>query len=199
MTMRGGKALTEPPVRALLRRAASVVLVLITLAPLASETAFPRSATDAEKAAIADTVAAFGTAVADSDYEALFGMSVPPRLIAAIGKRFGATTNDLRQEVMKVMTAVMAAGKIEKFDMDANRMEYREDANGQPYALIPTTVTMVVGDKRAAFAGYTLAIHEENRWWLIRIEDKQLPILRAVYPELSNADFPKETMVITKQ
>lgn len=187
------------PAAAFLRRAATLIAVLAAVFSVLHVSPIPaeaRSATDAEKAELAKAVAAFEKAFAKADYDNIVKLSIPPKLFAAIAPRGGVVKDDARQEIIRQMAKVMASVQLEKFSMDTAAAQYREGANNQPFALIPTSVVTVIGDRRATSNGHTLALYEEGKWWLIRVQDKQLALVRKVYPEFATVDFPKESVEI---
>ena len=183
------------------RRAAGSIAVLaavfsfLHLSPIPAEA---RSATDAEKAELAKAVAVLEQAFAKADYETIVYSTISPKLLAVTVPRDGAVKGDARQEIIKQTAKIMAGVQVEKFSMDVAAAQYRQDTNDQPFALIPTSTVMVIGDHRAISKGHTLALYEEGKWWLIRVEEKQLALVRKVYPEFAKVDFPRESVEIKK-
>ena len=190
-------AIRRLPGASLLRACFIAVLAAhFSFLQLSPNLAWAGSITDAQKIEIAKAVAAFEVAFKNADYKAVVQLSIPPKLRAAIATRLGVTQGNINQAVIEYMAKLMAAIQFEKFGMATGGTQYLQDANGQPFGLIPTSVVVVVGNHRAASEGHTLALYEESKWWLLRVEEKQLPLLLEAYPEFSRIDFPKEKMEI---
>lgn len=178
------------------RTASFIVLlaVVVQLLHLLSNQAAAANLSDSQKQGIADTVAAYSKAVMASDSNVMTELSLSPKLRAAIAKKFGVAEDDLYRGLIAETAKIMAAAQMEEYNMDVASAQYHEDKNGQPYALIPTSIKMIVNGQRATSKTHTLALYEQEKWWLIRVTDKQVSFLREVYPEFSNVDFPKESM-----
>ena len=154
-----------------------------------------RDVTDAEKAALAERVAAYQQAFIDKDYEAILDGS-SPRFYEHVATQAGATVPELRAFLVEQTRKVMASATIETHEMDLANVEYRQTKYDTPYALIPTRVVLDVPDKgRFEITRETLAIIDNGKWWLMRITNTgQVSTLQKVYPSLSNITFkPSET------
>ena len=126
---------------------------------------------------------------------------VPPRIVAAIAKKNGVTVENLKPAIAAVITAALAAAKVESFSIDISQAKYKELPDGSPYALIPTKTVIDAGDKgRFAESTFSLAIIDDGKWYVIRVNDvANLIIMRSVYPEFAGVELPSGSMEILKK
>jgi len=149
-----------------------------------------RDLTDAESAALAQTVSSFDAAMRASDYAGVVKI-MPPRILEHIAKSAGVDPDVLRKIIIEQMAKALAAVKIVSFGMDLAKAEQKELGDGTPYVLIPTEVVMDAGDGKTAVRSHTLALIDADVWYLLRVSDaEQLTILRQVYPEYAGVEFP---------
>ena len=71
-------------------------------------------------------------------------------------------------------------------------------ANGTPYAMLPTTAVIEVRNgTRLLNSTPSLAILDDNKWYLLQINDVgQVESLREAYPEYAGIEFPTGTAKI---
>ena len=159
-----------------------------------------RSLDDTEKAALAQTVSDFDTAMRDRQYERVVS-TVPPRVIAAIAAKADIPAEQLASAMIDVMKTAMAAVKLKSFSMDMSNAEYKELPDGSSFALIPTQTVIDAGDKgRMSQKTHTLGLRDDGKWYLLRVNDvANLLILRDVYPEFAGVELPSGSMEILKK
>lgn len=154
------------------------------------------AAAQSDDAALQARVDSFQRSISAGDLAASMDI-VPPRLLAQIARRFGVKPSEVRAAVEQVFTQTMSGIVIEEFGMDLTRAETRVTADGsRTYLLVPTyTVIRVKGGGRFRTDNHTLAMQDDGRWYLIRIDDlSQVSLLKATYPEFTGADFPAGSM-----
>ena len=187
MTTRLGGPARQEPVRSALAAVLALVFVLVASA------AWGRPLTDQEKAALAATVESYEAAVREGNY-ARMTQTMPPKVIAAIARRAGASPDQVVAELIREVQEVLQRGdvKIESFRFDLGRGEHKELSSGAPYVVIPTeTILAVRGGRRVREKSLTLALLDEGQWYLLRMNDaRQLQILREAYPEFAGVEFP---------
>ena len=157
--------------------------------------AIARDVTDAEKAALADRVADYQQAFIDKDYNAILDGS-SPRFYEHVAAQAGATVPELREFLIEQSKRVMAAATIEAHELDLDAAQYLKTKYDTPYVLIPTRVVLnMPGRGRFEIIRETLAIIDDDKWWLMRITDtEQASVLQQVYPSLTNITFkPSKT------
>ena len=157
--------------------------------------AIARDVTDAEKAALADRVAEYQQAFIDKDYNAILDGS-SPRFYEHVAAQAGATVPELREFLIEQSKRVMAAAAIEAHELDLDAAQYLKTKYDTPYVLIPTRVVLnMPGRGRFEIIRETLAIIDDDKWWLMRITDtEQASVLQQVYPSLTNITFkPSKT------
>jgi hypothetical protein len=121
---------------------------------------------------------------------------VPPRLLQATAARFGATQAQLRQAFAENAAQLFAGVSFVSCRMDLDAAAIRLTPDGaRTYLLIPTeTVIDAGGAGRVRTVSQTLAMQDEGRWYLIRVQDAaQREVLTEVYPEFAGVDFPAAT------
>jgi hypothetical protein len=166
--------------------AAVLALVLLPCAALA------RPLTDQERASLAATVESFEAAMREGNFTRV-AQTVPPKVIGAIARRAGTTPDQIVASMIKAMQQTLQGGdtKIESFGMDLATANHKELASGEPYVLIPTQTIIAVGGRRFRERSHTLALLDEGKWFLLRINNaRQIEILREVYPEFTSVEFP---------
>lgn len=161
-----------------------------TIAVLASVAAPSIEATD--RAAIAARVADFDAMmregrIADSvDF-------IPPRLLRMIARRFDVPDRDVKAMIGAQMADAVEGVRFLSFgmDMQAARAATTPDRE-RAYMLIPTHSLIAVPDVGALRSQTsTLALQDEGRWYLVRIDSaQQVALLRAAYPAFTSVDFP---------
>ena len=159
-----------------------------------------RPLTAVEKAALAERVGTFETAMRSNDLAGLVSV-IPPRVLEHIADRAGIAADDVRTVVIEQMAQVLADGMVDSFAMDLPLAEQRELSDGTPYVLIPTKTVIATGNgSRMLFRSHTLALLDENGWYLLRMSDaRQLEILREVYPGYAGVEFPLGSMEALSQ
>jgi hypothetical protein len=183
----GGPARQEPA-----RSALAAVLALVFV--LVASAAWGRPLTDQEKAALTATVESFDAAIREGNYTRMI-QTMPPKVIAAIARRAGASPDQAVAELIREMQQTLQRGdvKIEWYGFDLGRVEHKELSSGAPYVLIQTEAIFAVrGGPRVREKSLTLALLDEGQWYLLRMNDaRQLQILREAYPEFAGVEFPR--------
>jgi hypothetical protein len=161
-------------------------LLLFAAAPVMA-----RQVSEAEANSLAATVASFDAAMHASDYETVAN-TIPPRVLEHIAKAAGVDVAVLRVIVVEQMKAALAEVKLLSFGMDLAAAEHRELPNGEPFVLIPTETVMDAGEGgKVRATSQTLALLDGGAWYLLRVADaQQVEIMRQVYPEFANVEFP---------
>ncbi len=167
---------------------------------LASSGADARSLEDKEKAALAATVSQFDAAMRDNNFERIIA-TVPPKVMNSIAGKAGIDVLKMRSMMSEMMKTMMKDVKIEQFSMDVGKADFKELSSGTPYALIPTETVISAGEMgKVKQKSHTLALLDDNTWYLVRVSElQQLVIVREVYPEFTNVEFPQGSMEVLKQ
>jgi hypothetical protein len=188
---RGGPASKEHA-----RPALAAVLAFALALVLVASAAWARLLTGEEKAALAATVSSFDAAMRAGDH-ARVAQTVPPKILAHIARRANTTPEAIVALMVKSMQSLQA--NIESFGMDLGTAIHKELASGTPYLLIPTHTTMAVAGTRVQLKSHTLALLDEGKWYLLRVNNApQLQILREVYPEFAGVEFPRGSTEMLK-
>ena len=167
-----------------------VVLVLFSIV----NSAIARDLTALERKTLHVQIARFETALKNSDYKTV-SETVPPKVLESIAGHAGISVSQLRGALTTQMQMTLAAVKLLSFDMDEGKIQTKEASGGMPYALIPTVTVMDAGQGKIEARSHTLALMDGGEWYLLRInEEKQLAILREVYPSFATVEFPAGTM-----
>ncbi len=171
-------------------RAALVVAATLSLAlPVSS-----REMTDDEYAALEATIAEFDAAMKVNDMERVIA-TIPPGVLASIAESNGVDVEQLRAAVIEQSAKAMESVTIVSFGMDLENGEFLELADGTPYALVPTETVMDAGSGKLKASSDTLALLDEDTWYLLRVDDaQQVEILRKVYPGFAGVEFAPGTL-----
>jgi hypothetical protein len=174
------------------------VLVAAFAVLLAAGATFARPLSEAENRSLAETVEAFDAAMRDRDYETVV-KTVPPRIIAHIAKSAGVDADALKVVMIAQIKAALAEVELVSFGMDVAKAEHHELPNGEPYVLIPTETVIDAGDGKSVTKSHTLALLDGGAWYLLRIsEAEQVTIMRQVYPEFAEVEFPASSLEATE-
>jgi hypothetical protein len=174
------------------------VLVAAFAVLLAAGATFARPLSEAENRSLAETVEAFDAAMRDRDYETVV-KTVPPRIIAHIAKSAGVDADALKVVMIAQIKAALAEVELVSFGMDVAKAEHHELPNGEPYVLIPTETVIDAGDGKSVAKSHTLALLDDGAWYLLRIsEAEQVTIMRQVYPEFAEVEFPASSLEATE-
>ncbi len=141
--------------------------------------------------AIQQAVTEFRRAFDAEDFETVIDASVTPRAFAHIVQQTDLTEEALRAQIVGVLASTMAAVTFESYTMDTSAVEVNELENGTLYAFIPTEMVMENDGSRIRVATGTMALLEDGKWYLVRIDPAQISSLKQVYPEFSDIDFPE--------
>jgi hypothetical protein len=174
----------------LLRSAALAALFALSLlAPAAA-----REVTEAERAALAETITSFDAAMRANDMERIMG-TIPPKMLNAMAAQFDVTVEELVAAAAQQMQQAMANVLLVSFGMNLEAATYAALADGMPYVLIPTeTVMEIPGSGKIRARSDTLGLIEEGAWYLLRIDASQLPLLHQVYPGFAGVELSPGTM-----
>ncbi len=187
------------PFSAIARHLAACGLACVVIAAVYSG-AEARSLDDKERTALASTVSEFDAAMRENNFDRIIA-TVPPKVMNAIAGKAGIDAEKMRSMMSEMMKAMMKDVKIEQFSMDVSKADLKELASGAPYALIPTETVISAGEMgRVKQKSHTLALLDDGKWYLVRVSElQQLVIVREVYPEFTNVEFPQGSMEVLKQ
>ena len=169
----------------------AVAALSLALAP----PALAREVTEADRAEIAAVVGEFAEVVEIGDMPGLVGF-IPPPMVTTIARANGMSEDALMEAMAFAMMQAMDGVSFESFEIDLAAAESGETPAGRPYLIAPTTSIMQVeGTGRVTATSTTLALEDEGRWYIARIDDaSQLAVLRDTYPDFEGIDFPEGTM-----
>lgn len=175
----------------------AIIVLLFCFAPLATAA---RDLTETESAKLAETVKRFDAAMAATDFGALV-KTIPPRILQYLAKKGGGTEEQMSKAIADAMAEAFATVSIASFAMKLPEADHRELSDGTPYLFIPTeTVVAVKGGDKILVRSQTLAMMDENEWYLLRTSDaQQTTVLIEVYPEYKGIEFPGDSTEILKE
>jgi hypothetical protein len=172
-----------------LRAILTAVVALSLLLPAAA-----REVTEAEKSALAATIAAYDGAMRANDMQHIMG-TLPPPILEAMAAQFSISVDQLIAAAAMEMRQVMQTVLLVSYGMDSSAVTYAELADGMPYALIPTeSVIQIPGTGKIRTRSETLALIDRGTWYLLRVDASQLPLLVQVYPGFAAVEFSSGTM-----
>lgn len=148
-----------------------------------------------DRAAIAGVAAELEADVRAGDFAGTLDV-IPPAMLTATLERFGVTEDELRQTLDAQMKDVLETVTFQTFSIAVDdAVPAKTPGVGRRYALIPTeTVVTVEGAGGMRSHNQTLAVEEQGKWYLIRIDDQgTIDMLRAVYPDFATIEFQPGT------
>lgn len=164
---------------------------LIAAALLAS---LPLSATAfdaADKAGVEQAAAGYDRAFTSGDMSTVLDL-LPPQVVSYLSRQMGGMSlGQMKESMSKQMDVFMADITINELRMDTNRMTSGETSAGRAYAFIPTTVTVTAEGKTRTQRNQTLALEDEGRWYIVRLEQpQQFELVKQVYPDFAGVRQP---------
>jgi hypothetical protein len=172
-----------------------VVLMLTLLAfyPVMGGTAQARDLTADERTQLTKALETFKSAMREKRFEQVLDM-LPPRIYAQIGKQTGTDPAMMRKTVAQQMTKSLKDVSVRSFSADLAKAEYRQLANGTPYALIPADMVMEAASKPREAKSTILAMIEGGTWHLLDSSNvQQVSIFSQVYPEFAGVQLGNKT------
>ncbi len=116
--------------------------------------------------------------------------NMPERLFKEMALRLKTDEATLKQNFVKQLDKQFSNLQSGGYRLDEAKIEYRQTANGMPYALIPTRI-----ETKETIAEYpTLAILDNTKWHLIYGGQKtvQNPVFLEIYPDYQDIRIPQE-------
>ena len=152
-----------------------------------------------DTATLQTRIDSFNTAFQTSDFDEVM-TAMPPRMLSFIAKSAGMDEAVLLESMITQTSAAMESVTINDFAMALNDATIGTTDQGDTYAIIPTSTKMTVANVgKVESTTSTLALKDEGKWYLIRIDgEQQVQLLRAVYPGFSDIDFPIGTMQVVE-
>lgn len=149
---------------------------------------------------LSETVVAFQKSFAANDVKGIL-VVMPPKIWAFIRDANKVTDEQLMQGITKALEDTMKTVKILGYRMDVAAATSHQLSDGGYYMLVPTVTEMSITDgEKIVVSSSTLALFEEGKWYLVRINDpQQRAILAQVYPIFAGVTFPEETTETVKQ
>lgn len=166
----------------------------IALTVALANTAYARGLNDAEKASLSTTVNDFNGAIKSANIDRI-SQTVPPRIFDLLAKKANIDAAVIRETMLQLLKSTMKETPFEDFSMDLQQAAFKETPQGEPYALIPTQVSLAVEGKRFKVSTHTLALLDGETWYLVRVsEEQQVMLLREAYPNFVAEKFPESRM-----
>lgn len=177
-------------------RPAAAWLVAIGLVFGVAAPVSARSVTAGEFAGLSEKVRLFEAAFAKADFGQVVDI-LPKRLLTAMSEKYGTTVDELRAKMIATMAKATAQMVFESVVIDVQTAQPRELADGEPFFILPTSLKLLVQDKRYAIAAHTVALIEEEDWVLVRLnDDAMIELFRKAYPLFAGVEFPRETVEV---
>lgn len=141
------------------------------------------------------TIKDFSTALRLGDYQRIQRV-IPRRIIRKMAADAGASPNAVINEMAKVMARGMEKVNVLSFDMQTENLKCGLAGGVMKYVQVPTEMIVdIEGAGRHSMSSHTLALLEEETWYLLRVsEPQELMTLTDLYPELAAIEFPPATM-----
>ena len=149
--------------------------------------------TQADQAGIEASVAAFATAMDARRFDIIIDF-IPPRVIDAVAVKMGASAADFKSQFAVRAAEALKVVKLVSFEMDMPAaVAGVTPGRRRAYMLIPSESVMELPTgRRLRSKSTTLALKDDDRWYLIRVEHpSQILLLRQVYPDFADVEFPQ--------
>lgn len=168
---------------------AAIVAVALSLS-----SALARDPSSTERAELNARVESFNAAMRGDNHDALFE-AMPPKIAAAIAKRFGVDEATLKAQMSAALKASAETAKIESFGMAVDEARFESLPDGMLYARIPSQSVIAANGAHYEANNETLAVLDGERWYLMRVDEPaQVELLRSVYPVFAEVEFTPGTI-----
>ncbi len=125
---------------------------------------------------------------------------MPMKFSKTLASSAGVSVAGLSIAVQQQMKAVFSQAELEMFEFDEKNMVVGQSETQRSYALIPTKTVIKYSNNSEETNSTTLAFVEGDRWSLISIDTApEAELLRELYPDLANIEFPETTVKILDQ
>ncbi len=115
---------------------------------------------------------------------------LPPKMIAQISAETGATPEFMRAAAGAMVEGMTAGMKISG-GHDITKAVVGTTGTGAPYAVIPGMARISVGGETMDNPGYTLALTDAGKWYLVALNDQEsITDIRKAYPEFNSVALP---------
>ncbi len=162
--------------------------VLVFVMIMTTTSAYARPGTATEIAEIQERMVAFVDAIEVGDYPSLIGYSLPPRLLDLMIKSAGAEQIEFTQLMSSSMEASMADIEFENFEYDVTAVNL-ENSGEIVYGYFPSSFEMTIDGATQSISNPILALYDE-KWYLVRVDERQHLLLQMAYPELAALEMP---------
>ncbi|MBX4336299.1 hypothetical protein [Bartonella raoultii] len=145
-----------------------------------------------QKAELSRLIIDVNNAIKSRNFESL-SIYMPDRLYKEMARRLNTTEDNLRDSLIKQIRVQFERFPSGTYHLDETNVEYQQTDKGSFYALIPT----ILEAKEHTVLYKTLAIFDENKWYLIYGGQKtvQNPVFLEIYPDFERVHLPKETII----
>lgn len=152
-----------------------------------------KSLSEAEQAALSETVDDFSKAMKGNDFKRVIA-TLPPRLIEKMSAQVGVPADQLRDMLAAQSAQVMGNATVEKFATDLSDLSAKSgkmpDGSKVLYAFVPAEVVFTMGGKTHEAPQNLLALKDGEAWYLMRVQsDGHVKMLQDIYPFLKRRDF----------
>lgn len=116
--------------------------------------------------------------------------NMPQRLFKEMALRLKVQEDELKKNMIGQLENQFSGLPAGAYQLDGEKIEYKQTDNGVPYALVATHVET----KDAVIEYQTLAIMDNTKWHLIYGGQKtvQNPVFQEIYPDYQSVNIPPE-------
>ena len=160
-----------------------------------TDAALARSLSKAEQSSLNEARDNFMAALEGDDFGYFFE-AMPPKVAVYIATSAGMTPDELNEQMIAALEQTMAGTNITDATMKTEKIEVEEACDADDacvvYGFAPTSMAISVdGADPTTMEAQTLAMHDGERWYLVRTNDpRQVAILKETYPMFKGVTFP---------
>lgn len=150
--------------------------------------------TKSERSRLEQTLGQFVGAMVGARYDEVVGF-LPPGVVAELAERGGVDEETFRTGMASETATGMQEVELRLVQFHTTMMQVGEGSDGEPYALVPLSIEMDIGDARYFGRSHTFAHLENGEWYLLRVEDElHKHVLLTAYPQYEDVQFIPETL-----
>ena len=165
--------------------ALSVVLPLSMLLANSSAMAFDTQ----DRATLDQQIKQISQSTEDLNFDRVLSM-MPPKVLTYFAQKTGLPVASVKQmlaeQTKKVVADLVKDNMKISYMADLDHAKIHQSKLGRDYLIIPTEFDMMNDDVGMEMTGNLLAIKDEGRWYLMRLDGQShVDIIQDVYPDLT--------------
>ena len=116
--------------------------------------------------------------------------TLPPKLISNLAKKAQMDENKFKTLLISMMETVMKDAQVES-QSEIDKAKIGRTSAGRTYAVVPSNLKVTMAGQTIDTKGYTLVFKDGKEWYEVNFDDRYLPALKEIYPDIAELDVAK--------